>query len=292
MFFYRVFCRVVHQASRHVVRQIVCIAIVFSLNLLWVKPVLASCDVPYWQDEFDADTLNSDFWNIVEGDGCAQNLCGWGNNEKQWYAPNNVQVTDGMLRINARHEQHIVRQGGREYTSGKITTSSKFSQRFGRFEARMKLPKGRGFWSAFWLMPNDMNQKWPLEGEIDILEAAGSEPQRIISAAHFGKVWPDNVHYSETLLAPYDWTDDFHIYALEWFQDSMSWFVDNKLYGHLGPEDIAPYEWVFNNEPFYIILNLALGGTIGGEISNEDLPGDLLVDYVRVYEDSCQSATH
>ena len=284
MFYCCVLCHVVRQAVRQVVR----IATVFGLNVLLVQSVVASCAVLYWQDEFDADTLNSDFWNIAEGDGCAQDLCGWGNNEKQWYAPDNVQVIDGMLRINARHERHM----GREYTSGKITSLNKFSKRFGRFEARMKLPKGRGFWPAFWLMPQEMNQKWPLEGEIDILEAAGSEPQRIIGAAHFGKVWPDNVHYSETLLAPYDWTDDFHIYALEWFPDSLSWFVDNKLYGHVGPEDIAPYEWVFNNEPFYIIFNLALGGSIGGEISNEELPGDLLVDYVRVYADACHSTAH
>ena len=154
------------------------------------------------------------------------------------------------------------------------------------FEARMKIPKGDGFWPAFWMMPRS-ELRWPLAGEIDILESSGHTPEKILGAIHFGDTWPDNVHYSESLLTPVSWADDFHVYALEWRPGEIRWFVDGKEYGRVTPKDIAPYPWVFDERPFYLILNLALGGTLGGKIKKSDLPGELIVDYVRAYPLGC-----
>ena len=113
--------------------------------------------------------------------------------------------------------------------------------------------------------------------------SSGHTPEKILGAIHFGDTWPDNVHYSESLLTPVSWADDFHVYALEWRPGEIRWFVDGKEYGRVTPKDIAPYPWVFDERPFYLILNLALGGTLGGKIKKSDLPGELIVDYVRVH---------
>ena len=241
-----------------------------------------ACPTPFWQDEFDGETLDLAKWQIVEGDGCSQGLCGWGNNEEQWYSKNNIRLENGVLYITGKRQRVLKRH----YTSAKLTTEGLFAAQYGRFEARMKLPEGEGFWPAFWMMPKTQ-LRWPLAGEIDILESSGHTPEKILGAIHFGRVWPGNVHYSESLLGPVPWTDDYHVYAVEWRPGDIRWFVDDKQYGHATPEDIAPYPWVFDERPFYLILNLALGGTLGGDIKKSDLPGELVVDYVRAYPLGC-----
>lgn len=234
---------------------------------------------PSWQEHFEGGELAA-HWSIQEGDGCAQNLCGWGNNEKQFYRADNLKVEDSLLKITAGVEN------GQMY-SAKITTEGKFAQQFGRFEMRAKLPEGRGGWPAFWLMPDDMQLPWPHEGEIDILEWTGNEPHRVIGAAHFGDVWPDNVHYSETLLTPWKWSDEFHQYAVEWRADRIDWIVDGKVHGTMTPESIAPWPWVFDQKPFYVILNMAVGGTLGGEVVQDDFPATYEVDWVKVWPAEC-----
>ncbi len=241
------------------------------------------CAQPVWQDEFNGVELDASRWRHVPGDGCDQGLCGWGNGEEQWYLPDNVSVGDGVLRIEAKRQRH----GGRQYTSGKLSTEGLFAQKYGRIEARMKLPKGAGYWPAFWAMPADSDKPWPLHGEIDILENSGHTPEKVLGAIHFGETWPNNVHYSESILMPKHWGDDFHVYGVHWSEDEIRWYVDDKEYGIATPADIAPYPWVFDNKAFYLILNVALGGNLGGKIDNKVLPGELLVDYVRVYAPGC-----
>jgi beta-glucanase (GH16 family) len=258
----------------------------FTLSLL-ATPALADsvkqCDQPVWQDEFNGSELDAGRWQHVPGDGCDQGLCGWGNGEEQWYLPDNVSVDNGLLRIVAKRQKHAQRQ----YTSGKISTEGLVAFKYGRIEARMKLPMGEGYWPAFWAMPANSDKQWPLDGEIDFLENSGHTPERVLGAIHFGKTWPNNVHYSESILAPKKWGDDFHVFGVSWNKEEIRWYVDDKEYGVVTPADIAPYPWVFDNKAFYLILNLALGGNLGGEINKAVLPGELLVDYVRVYSAEC-----
>ena len=262
---------------------------VITIVLGWVLFMVQSlafaelCSQPVWQDEFSGVELDSNRWSHVEGDGCAQGLCGWGNDEKQWYSSDNTYVADGMLHIVAKRQ----RKGGAFYTSSKITTENHFAQKFGRFEARMQIPLGKGFWPAFWMMPANAQKKWPLEGEIDVLENSGHEPHRVLGAIHFGDTWPDNVHYSESILTPVIWGEGFHTYAVEWEEDEIRWYVDDKQYGSVTPKEVLPYPWVFNDKEFFLILNLAMGGTLGKKIDKGALPNKLLVDYVRVFEDTC-----
>ena len=146
-----------------------------------------ACSTPMWQDEFDGDTVDNAKWQFVEGDGCDQDLCGWGNDEKQWYLAKNARIEAGALHITGQRE----RSHSRWYTSAKLTTQGRFAAQYGRFEARMKIPKGDGFWPAFWMMPKS-DMRWPLAGEIDILESSGHTPEKVLGAIHFGDLWPNN----------------------------------------------------------------------------------------------------
>lgn len=245
----------------------------------------ADCE-PIWQEDFEGP-LNPALWNIIEGDGCDQNLCGWGNSEVQTYDAKAVSVSDGRLSLTA----FIDDQG--QIRSGKITTEGKRGFRHGVIEARIKLPEGRGLWPAFWMMPEEKNLGWPLEGEIDILEWTGHEPHRLIGAIHFGDLPPDNVHYSETLRAPAVWSGDFHTYGIQWSPNRVAWYVDDRIHGVATPDDIAPWPWVFDDKAFHLILNMAVGGTLGGEVVPADLPATVEFDWIRVYSRSCLKAdTH
>ncbi len=260
------------------------VPLIAATYLLVVSPTHGAdaCQQLVWQDEFDT-ALDESRWSVVEGDGCEIGLCGWGNNEQQRYDQSAVRVVDGNLVIHVKD----ITQTESKFRSGKIVTAGKFAKRFGRFEARIKLPSGRGLWPAFWLLPEDPQHSWPLEGEIDILEWVGNDPHRVIGAAHFGEVWPDNVHYSETLLVPINWSDDYHEFAVEWREGEISWWIDGRRHGTMRPEHIAPHSWVFNDKPFYIVMNVAVGGTLGGLIQSDDLPAEMLVDWVRVFDVDC-----
>jgi len=256
------------------------VALVFMLSVM--TPIVwgSQCE-PLWQEDFD-QPLQPGLWNYVEGDGCSINLCGWGNNEQQTYDAAHVAVTDGTLKIRAAIDSEGT------IRSGKITTQGKFATRFGRIEARIKVPAGRGTWPAFWMMPDPTDQPWPNQGEIDILEWTGNHPHRVIGAVHFGDVWPDNVHYSETLLTPTDWSEDFHNYGVIWEPGAVHWYTDGRIHATANADNIAPWRWVFDDNEFYLILNLAIGGNLGGEVVRSDLPVTMEVDWVRIYDQTCQ----
>jgi beta-glucanase (GH16 family) len=244
---------------------------------------------PYTQltfsDEFDGNgTIDASKWSFDLGTGAEIGLPGWGNNELQYYTdrPENIKVEDGMLHITARQESFQ----GSGYTSAKILTRGKFEQTFGRFEARIKLPFGQGIWPAFWLLGDDSNGTviWPQIGEIDIMEYRGQEPNVIHGSIHGpGYSGGQAVTDKYTLLSN-RFDSDFYVFAIEWGPDSIKYFVNDILYNTITP-DQANGEWVFNSNTFYIILNVAVGGTFVGSPNNSTpFPQTMLVDYVRVYQ--------
>lgn len=237
-----------------------------------------------FEDNFDKDgELNTEVWNYDIGDGSAEGIPGWGNNELQFYTDRteNVSVENGYLLITARQESF----NGASYTSARIQTKNKFQQKYGRFEARMRLPYGQGMWPAFWLLGEDSDGSiWPQIGEIDIMEYRGQNPTEVLSTLH-GPGYSGGESISKSYFLTNDRFDTgFHIFGVEWGPDYVNFYVDDVLYNRFTPEDV-PGEWVFNDRPFYIIMNLAVGGSfVGNPNAETEFPQTMLVDYVRVYQ--------
>ncbi|WP_255449782.1 glycoside hydrolase family 16 protein [Seonamhaeicola sediminis] len=274
-------------------------SLLFMSFLLIVVLVISSCDTNETQtvatfselvmaDEFDTDGApNSAIWNYDIGDGTANGLpAGWGNGELQYYTDrsDNVTVQNGVLIITAKEESF----GNSDYTSARLLTKGKFEQTYGRFEARIRLPNGKGLWPAFWLLGDDSNgtEIWPQIGEIDIMEYVGDEPSTVFGTVH-GPGYAGGESVSKSYKLDNDRFDNrFHIFGIEWGPDYINWYVDDVLYNQLTPEDV-PGEWVFNRGPFYIILNVAVGGALPGNPNEETVfPQTMLVDYIRVYKNS------
>lgn len=246
-----------------------------------------------WADEFDGSSLDSSKWNIQTGDGSAEGIPGWGNNELQTYQADNITVAGGQLIITAR-EQTV---GNHQYTSARINTEGKLDVKYGRVEASIQTPPGQGLWSAFWMLPtNSPYGGWAAGGEIDILEVFSRDPVPFTQATiHYGMAWPLNV-YSYKKYDQIDPSDGLHTYALEWDENEVRWFVDgmhfhtvsNSTYwtyykdaetnAHTEGAPSAPFD-----SPFHLLINLAVGGTLGGTPAPAAFPGELRVDYVRVY---------
>ena len=233
------------------------------------------------QDEFNVDGApDSALWNYDIGKGPGND--GWGNNELQYYTdrPENIVIEDGMLKITAIQESYE----GSAYTSSRITTKGKYEQKYGRFEARMKLPWGQGMWPAFWMLGSNIDEvSWPNCGEIDIMENRGQEPTIISGALH------GPGHSGSNFIGKnYDLVNDrvdtnFHIYGIEWGEGYVNFYVDDVLYNQITPADV-PGEWVFD-QPFYIIMNVAVGGNfVGSPNADTVFPQTMLIDYVRVYQ--------
>jgi beta-glucanase (GH16 family) len=236
-----------------------------------------------WQDEFDTEgAVNPENWTHEIGTGTN----GWGNNELEYYTDRseNATVQNGLLVISAKNEEF----NGSSYTSARIITKGKFEQTHGRFEARIKLPSGQGIWPAFWLLGDDSNgsEIWPQIGEIDIMENVGDEPTKI-----FGTVHGPGYSGGESIGKSYELQNDrfdagFHVFGIEWGQNYINYYVDDVLYNQITPDDVTG-EWVFNDGPFYIILNVAVGGSYPGSPNASTVfPQNMLVDYVRVYKNS------
>jgi beta-glucanase (GH16 family) len=223
-------------------------------------------------------------WGFDIGDGAAQGIPGWGNNESQYYTDRseNVVVEDGMLKITALKESYQ----GSDYTSARILTKGKYQRKFGRFEARIKLPWGQGIWPAFWLLGDDSNatQVWPQIGEIDIMEYRGQEPTIVHGSLHGPGYSGGQAITKQYDLVSERFDTDFHVFGIEWGPDYINYYVDDVLYNQITPQDVTG-EWVFNDNEFYIIMNLAVGGTFAGSPGLDTVyPQTMQVDYVRVYE--------
>lgn len=231
-----------------------------------------------WHDEFDDNTINAANWTYDLGGG------GWGNGEMEVYtdAPENARVENGTLIIEARKEPN--ENGGFKFTSARLKTQGLQTFQYGRIEARIKVPAGSGFWPAFWMLGENFPQVgWPDCGEIDIMEYVGREPDLIIGTMH-GPGYSGAVGLSKWKRLGYNVADDFHTYAIEWDTHQISWFLDGEKYSTYTREDVGNREWAFD-QPFFIILNLAIGGTLGGLVhADTQFPAQYLVDYVRVYQ--------
>ena len=237
-----------------------------------------------WSDEFDGAAVDTSKWNMEnKGDG-------FGNNEAQYYRPDNAVIEDGKLVIKAKKENF----GGRSYTSAKLFTQAKGEWKYGRFEASIKLPLGQGFWPAFWMMPADnVYGGWAASGEVDIMEAKGRIPDIAGGTLHYGGAWPNNRYTSANYTFPQGQSiAGFHTYAIEWEPGEYRWYVDGNLYqtqndwntrGANGEEKFsfpAPFD-----QDFYLILNLAIGGNFDGNLLPPDtaFPAQMEVEYVKVY---------
>lgn len=232
-----------------------------------------------WSDDFTGTTgaaPNTSKWSFDIGAG------GWGNNELQYYTnrPQNVSLDgSGALVITAKQEYF----GGSGFTSGRIKTKGKFSQAYGRFEARIKAPFGPGIWPAFWLLGANIDtDPWPNCGEIDIMEQRGQEPTINHGSVHGPGYSGGNAVTKAFGLTSGRFDTDYHIYAIEWGPEYIDYFVDDFLYQRLTPKDV-PGNWVYN-KPFFIILNVAVGGNfVGFPTAATPFPQSAYVDYVKVY---------
>lgn len=238
-----------------------------------------------WSDEFDASQLDPEVWFFERGDGSQYGIPGWGNNELQYYLEDSARLENGLLVITAREED----VGGKRFTSARINTRDRFAFRYGRVEARMRLPGGQGLWPAFWLLPqDDVYGGWAASGEIDIMEAVnlgGAGGNNVHGTIHFGGAWPDNQFTGSSYLVSTDATAEFHTYALEWDPNELRWYVDDVLFAMQNAWSTTggPYPAPFD-QPFYLLLNVAVGGNFpGAPDSTTAFPATLEVDWVRVY---------
>lgn len=238
-----------------------------------------------WADEFNAVQLDPEVWFFETGDGSQYGIPGWGNNEQQYYLPNNASLGNGVLTIEARAES----VNGFNYSSARINTRDRFAFRYGRIEARIRLPGGQGLWPAFWLLPqDDVYGTWAASGEIDIMEAinlGAAGGNAVHGTIHYGGSWPNNTFSGESVIVSGNATTDFHTYAIEWDATEIRWYVDGIMYGMRnswfsnGGTFPAPFD-----QPFYILLNVAVGGNWpGNPDSSTVLPVTMEVDWVRVY---------
>lgn len=250
-----------------------------------------------WGDEFDGDSLNRDDWNVETHER------GWVNSELQEYVDSeeNIQVKDGKLVINPVKKVSSIESNDAastkevvSYTSGRVSTQNKQTFTYGRFECRAKVPKGQGYLPAFWLMANDENLygQWPRCGEIDCMEVMGQETNKAYGTVHYGNPHAQSQGTYYTGENESGFSDDFHVFTCDWEPGKITWYVDGVKYheendwysttvGQGTPTYPAPFD-----QPFYIILNLAVGGSWVGnpndETSFENNPYE--IDYVRVYQ--------
>lgn len=267
--------------------------IIFAAAPFFAQTSYSESDL-VWQDDFDGNSLNLDDWNYEYHEP------GWVNNELQEYVDSkeNIYVKDGNLVIQA--VQKKARGGKTSYTSGRINTKGKHDFKYGRIEARIKFPSGKGFLPAFWMMPTEENLygQWPKCGEIDIAEVLGDRTKEIYGTLHYGE--PHKESQGKTAAQGKSFSDDWHIVACEWEPGEIRFYADGKMYHkenswytkRKGFGEVtypAPFD-----QPFYIILNLAVGGNWPG---NPDRTtkfaknAQLLVDYVKVYQKKATTRT-
>lgn len=292
-------------------RARVLLALPLALALQAAEPAPAGWKLA-WSDEFNGADIDPAKWDFDLGNGFYSYdaniwISGWGNGELETYTrdPSNAFVKDGLLHIRAVKES----RDGCGYTSARLKSrkrdgTSLFTPRYGRFEFRARLPVGKGLWPALWLLPQDEAYgPWAGSGEIDILETRGHEPEKVTGAIHYGGRWPANTFSSIAYTLPDSGRiDAFHLYALEWEPGAIRWFVDGQLTGSrafwwscstvengkgVAPKqasDLNPWPAPFDR-PFYLIMNLAVGGQFDGNPDAATVfPAELQVDYVRVYE--------
>jgi len=274
---------------RHLLRIQCFVALLISAATLAAQSATPAPTLPgwtlVWSDEFnatDGSPVDSSKWFSETGGN------GWGNQELEYYTTrlDNAFHQGGNLVIKAVQEKYTGSDGvARDYTSARLKTAGKFTQAYGRFEARIKIPHGQGLWPAFWLLGDDIGKSgWPKCGEIDIMENIGKEPALVHGTIHGPDYSGDKGPTASFALpsnAPY--ADDFHLYAVEWEPQAIRFYVDDHLYSTRTPADLPKgAKWAFDH-PFFVILNVAVGGSWpGNPDATTQFPQSMLVDYVRV----------
>lgn len=242
-----------------------------------------------WSDEFDGDAIDSTKWSFDLGNGCeiSTDLCGWGNNELEYYTNRraNAMVSDGSLIIRAIRE--FPEYEGSDYTSARMVTRNKGDWKYGRIDVRAKMPIGQGLWPAIWMLPTDtVYGGWPRSGEIDIMEYVGHEPTKMFGTIHYGHdFWRFN---SQELFLEEEqgtFADDFHVFTVIWTEDCIQFQMDGINVGVPNTRSTTlPTTYPFDQE-FHLILNVAVGGNLpGNPDATTVFPQTMEVDYVRVYQ--------
>ena len=238
------------------------------------KSVVVTVDVTLsvaWSDEFNIDGLPDPAkWGYDLGGG------GWGNNELEYYTnrAENAAISGGTLKITARRENF----SGSSYTSARLLTKGKYSFKYGKIEARVKLPAGAGTWPAFWMLGDNISAvAWPGCGEIDIMEEVGNQANKIFGTLHHPGHSGANGDGGTTILNTA--TSEFHVYSLEWSSTNIKFAIDGNTFYTFINTAAVPF-----NQNFFIILNLALGGNFGGAIDPAFTSATMEIDYVRVYQ--------
>jgi beta-glucanase (GH16 family) len=265
-----------------------------------------------WSDEFDGKEIDKSKWDFDSGNGFFSDngktwIGGWGNDELEYYTDErkNVFLQGGSLHIRAIKEP----REGFAYTSARLKTRKRdrsplFNKKYGKFEFRAKLQTGKGIWPALWMLPqNEKYGGWAASGEIDVMEARGQEPKKVLGTLHFGSRWPANTHAGTDYVLPRGGTiTDFHVYSLEWEPGEIRWFVDGRRYqtqsfwwsstktadgkgsSPAREADLNPWPAPFD-QPFYLVMNVAVGGRfLGNPDKTTTFPVEMVVDYVRVYD--------
>ncbi len=248
-----------------------------------------------WSQEFNEPAgtpPNPNVWTHEIGDGALNEIIGWGNSELQYYtnSPDNA-AADGagnlkisVSKVNTATSDLVCHYGLCEYTSARLISANKAEFAYGKIEARVKVPAGAGLWPAFWMLGTNIGDVgWPQSGEIDIMEYVGKDPNRVFGTLH-GPGYSGGNGFGNTYDLGVPVASDYHTYTVEWAPDQIHWYVDGINFFNATPADVAPNQWVYNH-PFYIILNMAIGGNFGGPVeAGLEFPKEMLVDYVRVYQ--------
>ncbi|MGH1436906.1 MAG: glycoside hydrolase family 16 protein [Lewinella sp.] len=269
-------------------------SILFACN----KPEeVAGCQFPtdiensyelIWSDEFDGTEIDGSKWSYDLGDGCDLGICGWGNNELEYYTdrPENAYLENGNLVIKARRELPLY-LNQYQYTSSRLVTKNKGDFRYGRVDVKARLPIGQGLWPAIWMLPTDEAYGgWPRSGEIDLMENIGSEPDRIFGTIHYGHDYWRFTSEGITKEEGPNFTEDFHVYTLLWNEDCLMMMVDGEKYaGPYSRSTTLPTTWPFDQN-FHLLLNVAVGGNLpGNPTPATQFPQTMEVDYVRVFSE-------
>ncbi|GAA3776304.1 glycoside hydrolase family 16 protein [Micromonospora maritima] len=250
-------------------------------------PAVAAPGAVTWSDDFNgpAGTApDASKWRYDVGGS------GWGNNELQYYTTSTRNAAldgNGNLVITARRENpagYNCWYGSCQYTSARLLTNGTFAQAYGRFEARIKIPRGQGLWPAFWMLGNDIGTNpWPNSGEIDIMENVGYAPSTVWGTLHGpGYSGGNGIGASTSLPGGQALADAFHTFTVDWAPDSITWYLDGVAYSRKTPADAGGNRWVFDH-PFFMIMNVAVGGNWpGSPDGSTTFPQTMTIDYVRV----------
>ncbi len=239
-----------------------------------------------WEENFDSPSINENIWSFEIGNGHANGIPGWGNGELEYYKKENAYIENGVLVIEAKEEQVSDQWGTYKYTSARMKTQGKFNVKFGRVEFRAKLPKGKGIWPALWMLGEDITTVgWPTCGEIDVMELLGHEPNKVYGTVHGPGYSGASGKGSNYTLPSGDFSQDFHIFAVEWDPIGISWYVDDQKFFTITRPEIELFgNWVFDH-PFFIIMNVAVGGYWPGYPDETTIfPQKMYVDYIKVYK--------